>query len=520
MKFRCRIIFILFFWCSASKANTIISGQIFNCNKTITADYFLPIGQFYNPFYDNRDIKIGSNHTFRIDLKLDSSGFLILNFPGKTYFLFVQPGDKINLELYYSQTPDKKWLVSNTLYSGNNSEGHRIFNSYGPFLHSMDVIRKLVFGEKYISITQLFGQTTNLTDSLLQPFSLLLKSKKIDEIYCAHISTELKISVSILVITIFNYYVRETPEEVILEKDEKVKGPFFMNADFYNENNNTELKQLFYKTISPYDPTILSTSFGVLYLELYYSDILAKNVPYSGNISYDTTFNFLDSDSRYLGYLKGETLEMSWANFLHFEAINDTSDERLLRSFAMFSHKFPHSGFIEGLSERLGIVVSESNHDSVRTDYLNIIRSGKYKSLNELISGNFKNEYVFIDLWATWCVPCIEQFIFKNKLEDFLNKEDIVILYISIDSKSNEKKWEGLIHSKKLNGSHYLVDDDFLANIKSVVYKNGPITIPRYLMVNNKGLLVSTNLPRPSDFNLLQAEIKKLKSVQNSPVAQ
>lgn len=513
LKLRYTVILIILVGCSSSYANTIISGQIFNCNKTITAEYLLPFGEFYNQFYDNKEIKIGGNHSFRIDLKLDSSGFIILDFPGMRYYLFVQSGDQINLKLYYSQNQKKEWFVNRTLYSGSNSAGHRIFNSYGPFLHSMDLIKKEIFGaRKYSSYTQLYDKSVFLTDSLLQPFKLLLESNKISNKYYTHISTEIKVSFSILVLTIFNYYAHQTPVDMAMNKDEREKAPYFMNQELFNDSNYIHLEQLFYQSISPNEPAILSTSMGVLYLNLYYTDLLNQIIPNTRKEFYDSTFNNMDGDSRYLGYLRGEALEMSWADALHWEATSDTSNDRLMRSYSLFSHEFPNSGFLGGLSERLGVNMSENSFDSLRTIHLNVIKGDKYETLNDLIAANFKNEYVFIDLWATWCVPCIEQFTFKNKLEEFLDKEGITILYISIDSKSNEHKWKSFIQFKKLNGSHYLVDDDMLANIKSVVYKNGPITIPRYLMVNKNGRLVSTNLPRPSDFNLLEAEIERLKA--------
>jgi hypothetical protein len=515
MKLRYTVIFIVLSWCSVSKANTIISGKIYNCNKTITANYYAPFGQFYNPFYDNKEIKIGGDHSFRIDLRLDSAGFIILDFPGETYFLFVQPGDVINLQLYYSLDQNKKWLVKRTIYSGNNDMGHNVFNSYGSYLHSMDLVRKNIFGtETYTSPVELFKKSVFLIDSLLQPFNVLLKANNISGNYYTHVSTELRMSISIFVLTIFNYYASQTQATMALEKDKRTKDPYFKNVSLYTDTNYTQLKQLFYRTMPPGDPPILSTSLGVQYLNLYYTDLLTKVIPGSENDLYDSVFNTMDSGSRYLGYLKGSSLELCWANDLHWEATSDTSEERLLRSYTLFSQRFPNSGFLDGLSERLGITLSENRNDSLRPVNLKIIKNSKYSSLKELISGNFNNEYVFIDLWATWCVPCIEQFTFKGKLEDFLTKENVAILYISIDSKSNEKKWEGLIHSKKLNGSHYLVDAVLLANIKSVVYKKGQITIPRYLLANKNGVLVSTNLPRPSDFTLLQTEIKRLKTIR------
>jgi thiol-disulfide isomerase/thioredoxin len=514
MKLRHLNIIILLFCCSVSKANTVISGQIFNCNKTVTADYFPPFGHFYNQFDDNRDIKINRDHSFCIDLQLDSSGFIILNFPGKTYFLFIQPGDKINLQLYYSQDQNKKWFVSRTLYSGNNSAGHRIFNSYGPFLHSMDLIRNIVFGKIYTSATQVFDKSAFLIDSLLQPFNTLFKSNKISSTYFAYVSTELRVSVSIFVLTIFNYYVSQSPVEMALENDKRTRIPYFLNTGLYNEPNYIQLKKLFYQTIPPGDPTILSTSLGDPYLSLYYSDLLTQTITGSGNNLYDSAFNAMDSGSRFLGYLSGSSLEMCWASALHWEVTSDTSEERILKSYTLFSRRYPDSRFLPGLTERIGLTENENSNDTHQAVKLNIIKAGKYRKLDELITANFKDEYVFVDLWATWCVPCIEQFTFKNKLEEFLGKENIATLYISIDSKSNEKKWENLIHLKKLNGSHYLVDEELLGNIGSVVYKKGQITIPRYLLANKKGILVSTNLPRPSDLNLLEIEIKRLKSTQ------
>jgi hypothetical protein len=445
---------------------------------------------------------------------MDSAGFIILDFPGKTYFLFVQPGDVINLQLYYSQDQNEKWIVRRTIYSGNNGMGYSIFNSYGAFLHSMDLLKKNVFGtETYRSPVQLFDKSVFIIDSLLQPFDSLLKANKIGDNYYAHVSAEIRVSVSIFVLTIFNYYVSQTPSTMALENDKRTKDPYFKNVNLYSDTNYLQLRQLFYRTIPPGDPCILSTSLGVQYLNLYYTDLLTKVVPGSGNDLYDSSFDNLNSDSRYLGFLKGSSLELCWANDLHWQATSDTSEERLLRSYTLFSQRFPYSGFLEGLTERLGVRESENRNEALETINLNIIKNSRYKSLRDLITGNFNNKYVFIDLWATWCVPCIEQFTFKGKLEDFLSKEDVAILYISIDSKSNEKKWEGLIHAKKLNGSHYLVDETLLENIRSVVYKKGQITIPSYLLANKNGALVSTNLPRPSDFISFQTEIRRFKSI-------
>ena len=109
---------------------------------------------------------------------------------------------------------------------------------------------------------------------------------------------------------------------------------------------------------------------------------------------------------------------------------------------------------------------------------------------------DFKGKYVFIDVWATWCGPCIYEMPFLDKLEDGYKGKNIAFVTLSIDTKANRGKWRDFVKEKSLDGVQLLADDAF----NSAFIKAYNITgIPRFLIIDPKGNIVSTDAPRPSD---------------------
>ncbi|WP_256006016.1 TlpA family protein disulfide reductase [Pedobacter deserti] len=109
---------------------------------------------------------------------------------------------------------------------------------------------------------------------------------------------------------------------------------------------------------------------------------------------------------------------------------------------------------------------------------------------------DFKGKYLFIDVWATWCGPCIYEMPFLDKLEDGYKGKNITFITLSIDKKTDRQKWKDYVKEKNLDGVQLLADDAF----NSAFIKAYNITgIPRFLIIDPKGNIVSTNAPRPSD---------------------
>lgn len=52
----------------------------------------------------------------------------------------------------------------------------------------------------------------------------------------------------------------------------------------------------------------------------------------------------------------------------------------------------------------------------------------------------FRGKVIFINLWATWCPPCIAEMPGINKLYNKVQGEDVVFLMISLDKDFNKAK--------------------------------------------------------------------------------
>ncbi|EKB50240.1 TlpA family protein disulfide reductase [Cecembia lonarensis] len=115
---------------------------------------------------------------------------------------------------------------------------------------------------------------------------------------------------------------------------------------------------------------------------------------------------------------------------------------------------------------------------------------------NQRVLSEFKDKVIYLDLWASWCGPCINTF--KTKTPDFEKKlrkhEDIVLMYISVDEKQDP--WKNYLDKNPMRGVHLFAGKGFEADIMRYFKVWG---IPRYLIIGKDNKLVSPNAPRPGE---------------------
>lgn len=94
----------------------------------------------------------------------------------------------------------------------------------------------------------------------------------------------------------------------------------------------------------------------------------------------------------------------------------------------------------------------------------------------------FKGKYLFIDLWASWCVPCIKMTPFVQQLEKQYEGKNINFVAISIDG--NKQSWLSKMKELNMHG-HQLLD------LPGAFGKSLNITgIPHYMIYDPEGKLV------------------------------
>ncbi|SEM45420.1 Thiol-disulfide isomerase or thioredoxin [Chryseobacterium taichungense] len=113
----------------------------------------------------------------------------------------------------------------------------------------------------------------------------------------------------------------------------------------------------------------------------------------------------------------------------------------------------------------------DENDDIVLVD-----ENGKKISLSEL-----KGKVVFINFWATWCRPCVEEMPTLNRLKNkFKGNDDIIFVFLNVEA--NLTKAMKFMKDKNYDLPVYVAGD----NIPSKYFQGA---IPTTLIFNKKGEL-------------------------------
>lgn len=160
----------------------------------------------------------------------------------------------------------------------------------------------------------------------------------------------------------------------------------------------------------------------------------------------------------------------------------------------------------------LGVFTSCSNKEASNTEGLEIspgiyvLDSKKPITSFEELTGRLKGKPIYIDRWATWCDPCIEEFKFNKPLRKFLSSHDVNLVYLNADKDIQASKYFEFIKSHDLRGYHLRLDDA----LKKDLINRGifiPI-IPQYFIIGKDGKVITNKALRPSDGDSLYTQIE------------
>jgi thiol-disulfide isomerase/thioredoxin len=107
----------------------------------------------------------------------------------------------------------------------------------------------------------------------------------------------------------------------------------------------------------------------------------------------------------------------------------------------------------------------------------------------------FKGKVVLVDVWATWCGPCKKEIPALKQLEEEMHGKDVVFVSYSVDKPKDLEKWKKFVADEKLGGVQLFGPSDFSSPI-CIDYKIN--AIPRFLVFDRKGNIVTIDAPRPS----------------------
>lgn len=115
----------------------------------------------------------------------------------------------------------------------------------------------------------------------------------------------------------------------------------------------------------------------------------------------------------------------------------------------------------------------------------------------------FRGKYVYIDLWASWCVPCVKEVPYLKAMEADLKDSNVV--FVSISTDSSEAPWKKKMEQLGMHGNQWWNKDGKLCDKLNV---SG---IPHFLIYDKEGHMHTYNAPRPSTGSALKKMLEELK---------
>ncbi|MFZ9388840.1 MAG: TlpA family protein disulfide reductase [Chitinophagaceae bacterium] len=190
---------------------------------------------------------------------------------------------------------------------------------------------------------------------------------------------------------------------------------------------------------------------------------------------------------------------MDWkkSNDLAFSKIKPLTDKSRIPGFQPVVDSIQTKKYRDVLNALLKDKMKFGNGDPV-IDIVCRSLKGENVSLSSL-----KGKVIYIDLWATWCGPCMAEMPhFEELKKHYVNNPEIAIVSLSIDD--NDPVWIRNVQERKAEGIQWRIDRPKLVDY-------GVESVPRYILIGKDFKVAELNAPRAAD-PALRSMIDKLLS--------
>lgn len=118
--------------------------------------------------------------------------------------------------------------------------------------------------------------------------------------------------------------------------------------------------------------------------------------------------------------------------------------------------------------------------------------------------GQHKEKILYLDFWASWCAPCIQNIPFTVKLQEKYRDQGLEVIFIVIDD--NIGAAEAAAKRLGLKENVIFLDRTQSDEVRKTLQIRG---IPHYILVDKNGVIVDADAPRP-DSGAIETRLDEL----------
>ena len=457
-------------------AQTHVIGSV-KVGDNISLTYYPPFGEYDNPRFIPVEYSENLTGNFILNIPVQSPVFINFTVNRRGFYLLCEPNDTIEILLSDPVKNPENWFQ----IKGANAAAHAYYNN---------VYNKIPINQAY-PIWDIFEEhNTKSTEGIISEIAQEIErqSKWVDSLqnegeitptYAAYMKTEIASTLA---------------WEAGNQCDKHLeRGKATTSAEYIK---SSKIKRQLFKMVDPTDPRLSGCRSVFSYAATYYSELQKHQ-------EIDTAKVIL-KDEAYIALAPPALQSYWWGRALYASKMYAPAKYNYCELFEKYKTQYNNQAVTEYLIQT-GVCSPHTNET--------IIAESLDADLFTFIQYNLPKKRHFIDLWATWCAPCKGEFIaYDSSFYAFMQQHSVKLVYISIDKASNKTKWEKEAKALNLIGTHFLAGEKLQNSIKEVVYESEHMAIPRYLILDEAGHILSDNFLRPTDPSFKTELVKLFES--------
>lgn len=471
----------LFFAGCEPNQTVTITGQVTGGNDQKLL--IVPPIEGYTANYFSEEITPDAegNFSFTFTTQEASTASVILYGKGSKMFI-VEPG-----ESYICDIDCSDGFTVNVV--GKNEEGNRLFGGKDYSYPYSDPLRKaLVSRDNPLSTEKVITRVNEQKETELAAFRTMQQEGKTSAAFQRVVERELQGYYAYLSCDILQSYIS------LNQGKEEAARPY-KEALFLTMEANSPTDSELSKSSSWYRYT--NMVYGVTMQEEFSREELMEIYNQGLGITHQMEWASL--------FFTGKTKEYFQAYLLCREGSQSQFNKELIPLFEQFQQHYPQSAFTPYIKPQIDPIVDF--YEKVEKPFspgMKLVENMDHiASLKEAVAP-YKGKKIYIDVWATWCGPCKEQFKHNGPLKELLKEKGVEMLYISIDHPEDKTKWENMIKYYGLEGNHILGSEALISDLRKIYNQNGMLAIPWYILFDEKGEIMQLHAKQPSQLEELK----------------